>query len=91
MQIQKPSKEFYTNKKSDSFPYQVAENLYISKGYQDSIFNRIKDTDLRKKWKYKYSDLPYYLLKKYIENHYKSGLDELIQNRFNKPLGLSAT
>lgn len=88
---QKPSKEFYRNKKSDSFPYQVAENLYISKGYQDSIFNRIKDTELRKRWKYKYSDLPYYLLKKYIENHYKSGLDELIQNRFYKPLGLSAT
>ena len=87
----KPSKEFYAKKKSDSFPFQVAENLYINKAYQDSIFNRIKNTDLRRKWKYKYSDLPYYLLKKYIENHYETGLDELIQNRFYKPLGLSAT
>ncbi|PHS07973.1 MAG: beta-N-acetylglucosaminidase [Kordia sp.] len=87
----KPSKEFYAKKKSDSFPFQVAKNLYINKAYQDSIFNRIKNTDLRRKWKYKYSDLPYYLLKIYIENHYKTGLDELIQNRFYKPLGLSAT
>lgn len=88
---QKPLAEIYSKTKSKIFPYQVAENLYISKVYQDSIFNRIKDTDLREKWKYKYSDLPYYILKKYIENHYKTGLDELIQNRFYKPLGLSAT
>ncbi len=87
----KPSLEFYAHKKSDSFPYQVAEDLYIKKSYQDSIFKIIKDTDLRKKWKYKYSDLPYFILKKYIEDYYKTGLDELIQNRFYQPLGLKAT
>ena len=89
--LHKPSVDIYAKKKSDSFPYQVAENLYIKKTYQDSIFKRIKDTDLRKKWKYKYSDLPYFILKKYIEDYYKTGLDELIQNRFYQPLGLSAT
>jgi CubicO group peptidase (beta-lactamase class C family) len=87
----RPSSEFYAHKKSDSFPYKVAENLFIKKSYQDSIFKRIKDTDLRKKWKYKYSDLPYFILKKYIEDYYKTGLDELIQNRFYQPLGLKAT
>lgn len=87
----KPSQEFYAKKRSDAFPYKVAENLFISEAYQDSIFNRIKNTDLRKRWKYKYSDLPYYILKKYIENYYKSGLDELISNRFYSPLGLTAT
>jgi len=87
----KPSKEFYAKQQSDKFPFQVSENLYISKAYQDSIFNRIKDTDLRKKWKYKYSDLGYFLLKKYIEDHYKTSMDELIHNRFYGPLGLSAT
>ena len=89
--LHKPSVEFYAPKKSDSFPYKVAENIYIKKTYQDSIFKRIKDTDLRRKWKYKYSDLPYFILKKYIEDYYKTGLDELIQNRFYQPLGLSAT
>ncbi|MFD0964187.1 glycoside hydrolase family 3 N-terminal domain-containing protein [Pseudofulvibacter geojedonensis] len=89
---QKPMKEYYRKVKSDSFPYQVAKNLYISKYYkQDSIFNRIKETDLYRKWRYKYSDLPYYILKKYIENHYQTGLDELIQNRFYRPMGLTAT
>lgn len=88
--LQKPSVEFYAQKKSDSFPFKVAENLFIKKSYQDSIFKRIKDTDLRKKWKYKYSDLPYFILKKYIEDYYKTGLDELILNKFYKPLGLSA-
>ena len=44
--LQKPSLEFYAQKKSDSFPFKVAENLFIKKSYQDSIFKRIKDTDL---------------------------------------------
>ena len=87
----KPSSEYYATKKSDSFPYKVAENLFMHKSYQDSIFQIIKDTDLRKRWKYKYSDLPYYLLKKYLETHYRMELDELIQNRFYNPLGLYAT
>lgn len=88
----KPMIEYYRKVKSDSFPYQVANNLYIQKTYkEDSIFTRIKDTDLYKRWRYKYSDLPYYILKEFIENHYKSGLDELIQNRFYSPMGLSAT
>jgi beta-glucosidase-like glycosyl hydrolase/CubicO group peptidase (beta-lactamase class C family) len=87
----KPSREVYTLEITEASSLQVAENLFINNSYQDSIFNIIKDTDLRKRLKYKYSDLPYYLLKKYIEDYYKLGLDELILNRFYKPLGLNAT
>ncbi len=87
----KPSREIYTLKNTEASSLQVAENLFINNSYQDSIFNIIKDTDLRKRLKYKYSDLPYYLLKKYIEDYYKLSLDELINNRFYKPLGLNAT
>lgn len=87
----KPSREIYTLEKTEATSLQVAENLFINNSYQDSIYNIIKDTDLRKRLKYKYSDLPYYLLKKYIEDYYKLSLDELINNRFYKPLGLNAT
>jgi beta-N-acetylhexosaminidase len=86
----KPLKEYYSSKKTAKYNLKVADNLFITSTYQDSIFNIIKKTDLRKSKKYKYSDLPYFLIKKYIENHYKTGLDELIINRFYNPLGLNA-
>ncbi len=45
---QKPLAEIYAQNKIGKFSrIKVAKNLYISKVYQDSIFNRIKDTDLR--------------------------------------------
>lgn len=84
-----PSSEIYQKHKSADFPLKVAENMFIMKSYQDSIFKIIKDTDLRKKWKYKYSDLPYFLMKKYLEDYHQTDMSELIQNHFYKSLGLS--
>ena len=37
----KPSADFYRNHPADGFPYQVADNLYLTDAYQDSIYNRI--------------------------------------------------
>ncbi len=86
-----PLPTIYQKSKSIDYPYKVAENMYIHKSYQDSIFNKIKTADQREKEGYKYSDLPYYLLKKYIETHYDTGLDSLIENRFYNPMGINAT
>ena len=47
----------------------------------------IKDSELLPTQQYKYSDLPYYILKKYIEKHYDKPLDELVQDHFYESLG----
>lgn len=85
----KPLTHYYHKQKSVNYPYKVAPDMYMNKVFKDSIFNIIKDSDLRTSKKYKYSDLPYYLLKKYLEDYYQTGLDELIQNHFYSPMGLS--
>ncbi len=82
---------YYRKRKSIQYPHKVAPNMYMNKVFTDSIFSIIKESDLRKSTKYKYSDLPYYLLKKYLENYYGIGLDELVQNHFYQPMGLSNT
>ncbi len=85
----KPLQQYYHKQKSAQYPIKVAANMYMNKVFTDSIFNIIRDSDLRTSKKYKYSDLPYYLLKKYIENYYQTGLDELVQNHFYEAMGLS--
>jgi beta-glucosidase-like glycosyl hydrolase/CubicO group peptidase (beta-lactamase class C family) len=87
----KPSSEYYSKTKTKQFSLKVDENLYMRKDYNDSIFGIIKDTDLLSRLRYRYSDLPYYILKKYIEKHYNKGLDELVQDHFYKSLGLNNT
>ncbi len=86
---QKPLSQYYHKQKSAQYNIKVMPNMYMNTVFTDSIFNIIRDSDLRTSKKYKYSDLPYYLLKKYIEDYYQTGLDELIQNHFYQSMGLS--
>ncbi|MDT7833371.1 glycoside hydrolase family 3 N-terminal domain-containing protein [Flavobacteriaceae bacterium S356] len=83
--------QFYRNKKSKKFPIEVAENLYLSKSYKDSIYKYIKEAEQREKPGYKYSDLGYYILKEAIERKYRKGLDELTDKEFYSGLGADRT
>lgn len=87
----KPNPKYYRTKKSDAFNIQVTEKLYLRSDYQDSIQNIIKESELLERLRYRYSDLPYYILKKFIEDYYDQPLDELIQQHFYKPLGANYT
>ena len=87
----KPSAEYYRDRWSNKFPIEVAKDLYLTKSYKDSIFDRIAMAEQRERPGYKYSDLSYFLFKEYIENYYKKNLDELTQERFYKAIGANNT
>ncbi len=87
----KPSKEYYRSRRSDEFGIQVAKNLFLRSNYKDSIFQRILDSDLRDHKTYKYSDLPYYLLKDYIEKSYRRSLDKVASSQYYRSLGANYT
>ena len=83
---------FYNSKKSESFSTQVNDNLYMNTYWNDTIFKRLIDSELLEFKKYRYSDLPYYFIKKYFENEYKTTLDLLIKEKvFNKIGAFSLT
>ena len=86
-----PATKYYASEKNKAFPVKVADELYMRKDYRDSIFEMIKDSDLRKRAGYKYSDLPYYLLMKYLEEFYGISLDELVQRNIYGYLGANYT
>ncbi|MGH1387448.1 glycoside hydrolase family 3 N-terminal domain-containing protein [Kordia sp.] len=87
----KPDKKWYSSKKSKEYNVKVADNLYMNAEYKDSIMQRIIDSDLLKRKRYKYSDLPFYILKDYVEATYKSNLNALTQKYFYKSLGAHRT
>ena len=88
---QKPSSKYYRSVPSNKFNIKVANELYLRSDYVDSMQVIIKDSDLLERLRYRYSDLPYYILKKYIENHYNKTLDELVQDHFYESLGANLT
>lgn len=87
----RPSEKYYRTERSEKFNIEVAKNLYLRSDYQDSIQKTIKDSELLSKLQYRYSDFPYYILKKYIENYYDRTLDFLVQEHFYKSLGANYT
>lgn len=87
----KPSAALYSSKKSNDFNIKVTEGLYLKSTYKDSMFTIIKDQDLMRRWRYKYSDIGYYILKHYIEGYYNKDLNELTKDHFYQSLGANYT
>lgn len=87
----KPDTKYYRRKQSPMYNIKVAEELYLRYDYPDTIQKIIKDSDLLSTLRYRYSDMPYYILKKYIEGYYDKPLDELVQEHFYQSLGANYT
>ncbi|WP_053977789.1 glycoside hydrolase family 3 N-terminal domain-containing protein [Mangrovimonas xylaniphaga] len=89
--LKKPSPEYYRRKPSPKFNIKVADEVYLRYDYPDTMQKIIMESELLPKAGYRYSDMPYYILKKYIEKFYDQPLDELVQEHFYKALGANHT
>ena len=83
--------QFYRKQESNDFKTKVAENLFISESYKDSILKYIKDADQNENSGYGYSDLGYYIFKEVLEISYNKPLDKLVDDTFYKSLGANRT
>jgi beta-glucosidase-like glycosyl hydrolase/CubicO group peptidase (beta-lactamase class C family) len=86
-----PSNRYYRTQKEGVFNVQVAHNLYLREDYKDTMYALIAESPLQSKLEYKYSDLPFLILKKYIESTYDAPLEDLTQDYFYKSLGANYT
>lgn len=85
-----PSESFYSTTYSEDFPDQVADNLFLRKGYSEVMLQQIADSKLGAK-AYKYSDFPFIILKEYLEREANMGLDALVEKQFYSSLGMNRT
>lgn len=86
---QATKKRYYRNTLSDSFPIQVAQDLFLRKDYPDTILARIAACEVNTSKNYKYSDLGYYFFKYIIEKREEKSLDRYVDSVFYRPLGLA--
>lgn len=86
----RPSKEFYRYRPEEGFSTKVSENLYLTDAFRDSIYNRIGRQELKSN-RYRYSDVAYYVFKKYIEETYQKSLDQLASDFLYRSLGANCT
>lgn len=87
----KPKKALYRKKMAPEFNIPVAENLWLSSDYKDSIWSKILRSSLDNKGKSVYSDLDFLLLAKVVEQLTGKTIDKYADEQFYKPLGLAYT
>ncbi len=86
----RPSRELYRYEPAEGFSVRVNENLYLMDSYRDSMYVRIADQELKSN-RYRYSDVGYYVFKKYIEQIYGMSLDRLADSLLYRPMGATNT
>lgn len=84
---QKPLSKYYASNKSDLFSIEVAKDMYMRTDLMDSIYVQIEKAPQRKVPGYKYSGLPFFMFKKYIEETFGTTMDVLAHQFFYKPMG----
>ncbi|MEZ4896266.1 MAG: glycoside hydrolase family 3 N-terminal domain-containing protein [Saprospiraceae bacterium] len=87
----KPDPKFYRNTASRVYSVEVAKDLFMKQSYEDSIWQRIYDSDLRSSKSYRYSDLGFYLMAKVVQRSSQMPLDRFVDSLFYHPLGLRHT
>jgi beta-N-acetylhexosaminidase len=87
----RPSVKYYREEPMENFKVPVAGNMFIRNDIRDSIMGIIRKSDLEKNVGYKYSDLPFYIMKYYLEDYHETSLDYLTQQNFYSPLGANYT
>lgn len=83
--------DMYSRTPSKKYPIPVAENLYISKAYSDSLMQIIIHTELDSAGKYLYSDLGFYFMKAIIEKVSGETLEDYVARNFYEPMGMTTT
>jgi beta-N-acetylhexosaminidase len=87
----KPDPKYYRTKKVKGYDVEVTNTLFMRSDYKDSIQDIIIESELLSRLRYRYSDLPYYILKNYLEGFYDKSLSEITEDRFYKSLGANYT
>ena len=83
-----PKTKLYRKHATDRFSKVVAKDLFLKTSYEEKMYKEIAESALLDTLEYRYSDLPYYLLKRYFENLQNTSLDVLVARDVFRPLAL---
>jgi CubicO group peptidase (beta-lactamase class C family) len=84
-----PDPQVFQHRPADQFNIRVSSHLYMNKDHISGMYDQIRDSRLLTQVKYTYSDLPFLLFPKVIENLTGENYEDYLQKTFYRPLGAS--
>ncbi|MEQ8359364.1 MAG: serine hydrolase [Cytophagales bacterium] len=88
--------EYYSDKKSEEYPFPVSEKLFASKSMKDSLWHwiveaKIRDKPPRKPYDYTYSDMGFYIMQHLAEKLLNQPMQDFLTQNLYDPLGAYTT
>ena len=83
-------KNYLSSQRSDRFPVQAADHVFLRYDFPDTVLYRIARYPLSAK-KYVYSDLGFILMKEVVEEISGMSMDSFLRIHYYEPLGLTHT
>lgn len=80
--------QIYSAQEDSIHEVQIADDLFISAAFLDTIWDRARMVKLPNRGTYKYSDMSMFLLKRVLERIHDTELDRFVRTNFYGPLGL---
>jgi beta-N-acetylhexosaminidase len=87
----KPLPGYYSATANERFNIRVAENMYMRQDWQDTMYQRILQSNIGPAHKYVYSDNDFIFLGKVVEAITGTTLDQYVQKVFYDPLHMITT
>ncbi|WMJ75570.1 glycoside hydrolase family 3 N-terminal domain-containing protein [Cytophagaceae bacterium ABcell3] len=84
----------YARQKDEEHPYEVVPGVYSIGSIEDSLWKWTVESDMLKKkkkekYRYVYSDLGFYIMKRISEKLLNQPINEFLQQNFYDPMGMS--
>jgi beta-glucosidase-like glycosyl hydrolase/CubicO group peptidase (beta-lactamase class C family) len=86
-----PKPGFYQTTQDSLYNIRVAENMYLRKDWNDTMYKRIAESKLSETNKYVYSDNDFILMGKIVEAITGQTLDKYVRDSFYIPMGMVST
>jgi len=85
-------KYFFSNSKSDEYPFSVSQNMFAHKTMRDSMWHWIVKSKIVEKkdrtpFEYRYSDLSMYTMQHLLEKLLNQPLEDFVAQNFYEPMG----
>jgi CubicO group peptidase (beta-lactamase class C family) len=80
---------YFSKEEKDNFSIQITDNLFMNANLQTDVWEDVQRSRLKRKGRFKYSDVNFFVLQKVIEKLTQQSLDEYVSQSFYQPLNLN--
>ncbi|MFK8005339.1 MAG: serine hydrolase [Saprospiraceae bacterium] len=83
--------QFFCKKPTDDYSIQIANDMFFNRKWIDSIWFKIDHLKVKRRGRYKYSDVNFNLVQRVLEQKTNQPMNEFLENNFYKSLNLRRT